>query len=173
MNPYQDLVSDFHEKTGQVVGTSPKLRDRELRASLIMEEAVETVAAMGYLAIADIYTKIDNQDAYRPIGRFEKLYEDPNLVEVIDGLCDLLYVTFGTAVAAGIDLDRYFQEVHRSNLEKLTGPKRADGKQLKPEGWQPPRIQQLLEQDEQANDFWRLIGEQINNDADRIMEVIR
>ena len=32
----------------------------------------------------------------------------------------------------------------RVNMLKLTGPKRADGKQLKPEGWQAADIQALI-----------------------------
>jgi len=68
----------------------------------------------------------------------------PSLVEVIDGLCDLLYVAIGTAVEAGVDLSEPFREVHASNMLKLLGPKREDGKQLKPEGWCPPDIESIL-----------------------------
>ncbi len=42
--------------------------------------------------------------------------------------------------ALGVDLRPFFREVHRTNMHKLTGPKREDGKQLKPPGWKPPRI---------------------------------
>jgi predicted HAD superfamily Cof-like phosphohydrolase len=47
------------------------------------------------------------------------------------------------AEAVGVDLRPFFREVHRTNMHKLTGPKRADGKQLKPEGWLPPRIEAM------------------------------
>ena len=55
-------------------------------------------------------------------------------------MADLLYVIYGMAVAMGIDLEKAFEEVHRANMEKAGGPKRNDGKQLKPEGWKPPII---------------------------------
>ncbi len=44
------------------------------------------------------------------------------------------------AAALGVDLRPFLMEVHRTNMHKLTGPKREDGKQLKPPGWKPPRI---------------------------------
>lgn len=48
------------------------------------------------------------------------------------------------ASGLGIDLAPFFLEVHRTNMNKLNGPKReSDGKQLKPEGWLPPRISSM------------------------------
>lgn len=43
-----------------------------------------------------------------------------------------------------MDLDPLWQDVHRANMAKTTGPVRADGKRLKPEGWQPPDIAGVL-----------------------------
>lgn len=60
-------------------------------------------------------------------------------------LADLLYVTYGALDQLGIDADAVFAEVHRANLSKASGPKRADGKQLKPEGWQPADVRRVLE----------------------------
>jgi predicted HAD superfamily Cof-like phosphohydrolase len=45
----------------------------------------------------------------------------------------------------GVKLAPFFLEVHRTNMHKLTGPKREDGKQLKPPGWKPPRIRELYD----------------------------
>lgn len=47
------------------------------------------------------------------------------------------------AEGVGVDLKPFFMEVHRTNMNKLQGPKREDGKQLKPEGWKPPRIRAM------------------------------
>jgi NTP pyrophosphatase (non-canonical NTP hydrolase) len=47
--------------------------------------------------------------------------------------------------AFGVDLRPFFREVHRTNMHKLTGPKREDGKQLKPPGWKPPRIKTMYD----------------------------
>jgi predicted HAD superfamily Cof-like phosphohydrolase len=59
-------------------------------------------------------------------------------------MCDVIYVICGTAVEFGIDLAPFFAEVHRTNMAKEGGATRADGKILKPEGWQPPRIAEML-----------------------------
>ena len=49
-----------------------------------------------------------------------------NLIEVADALTDILVVTYGAGVAFGIDLDKCFKEVHRSNMSKLS----EDGKPI-------------------------------------------
>lgn len=71
-----------------------------------------------------------------------------DLVEVADALADLLYVVYGTAHEYGLPIDAIFAEVHRSNMTKFEHgeiPKRADGKALKPVGWEPPRIKEILD----------------------------
>ena len=42
-----------------------------------------------------------------------------NLIEVADALTDLLYVTYGAGHAFGINLDKCFEEVQKSNMSKL------------------------------------------------------
>ena len=116
MHHIQRQLMDFHRAMNQPIGTNPEMRTPELRASLIEEEAKETVEAI----------------------------RSGDFVEAIDGMCDLLYVVFGTAVAFGIDLEPFFEEVHRTNMLKTTGAIREDGKRLKPEGWKPPDIEKLL-----------------------------
>lgn len=119
MNTWQLDVTDFHrEVCGVGFGGSggPQIRRAELRADLILEEAVET---------------------------FRALHRN-DLAGAIDGLCDLIVVALGTACEMGVDLDPFWQEVHRTNMEKAGGPVREDGKRLKPEGWQPPDIAGLL-----------------------------
>jgi len=60
-------------------------------------------------------------------------------------LADLLYVVYGTFVALGIDADEVFEEVHAANLRKAGAPRRADGKQLRPDGWRPADVAGVLE----------------------------
>ncbi|MCA9965662.1 MAG: hypothetical protein KC423_15520, partial [Anaerolineales bacterium] len=55
-------------------------------------------------------------------------------------LADLLYVVYGAMWAFGIDPDPIFAEVHRANMQKAGGPRRADGKLLKPPDWQPANV---------------------------------
>ena len=173
MDQHQEMVQDFHEKFGSTVGTFPELRDRELRAKLILEEAVETVAAMGFYVGATIfepYGPEENQPD--PLAGFWKQYDKPNFAEVIDGLADLEYVLKGAAVTFGIDLEPFFAEVHRSNMDKEGGRTREDGKVLKPDGWQPPDIDKLLIRQQHAADMWRQLEQEALDDNDSPIEVI-
>lgn len=111
-----NMVRDFHKKFGLPLGDKIAFRQATLRSKLIKEEAEETCDAV----------------------------EEGDMVEVADGLCDILYVVFGCAISFGIDLLPLFAEVHRTNMAKDGGATRPDGKILKPEGWQPPRIKELL-----------------------------
>jgi NTP pyrophosphatase (non-canonical NTP hydrolase) len=61
-----------------------------------------------------------------------------------DAIADLIWVLCGLAARLGYDLDEVWSEVTRANFDKLGGPKREDGKQLKPEGWKPPDIYSAL-----------------------------
>ena len=74
-----------------------------------------------------------------------------DLVAVLDGLCDLQYVTDGTWLTLGMgDLkEDAFAEVHRSNMAKLVNgePLINDaGRVVKPKGWTPPDLAQFLEE---------------------------
>jgi predicted HAD superfamily Cof-like phosphohydrolase len=125
MNRMQQDVAEFHHKFNHPIGdpASPSLPDlngREFRAKLIMEEAEELRDAI--------------------------LAND--LPEAIDGGCDLMYVVLGTFVAAGIDLQPFFDEVHRTNMLKVHNPAQKPDepqKPLKPPGWSPPDMVKLLE----------------------------
>ena len=73
-------------------------------------------------------------------------------VEQLDALIDILVVTIGAIHSMGADAKGAWQEVMRTNLAKIdpeTGlvQRRADGKILKPEGWQPPELKPYLNHD--------------------------
>ena len=53
------------------------------------------------------------------LGEFKKAINEKNLIEVADALTDILYVTYGAGHAFGIDLDKCFNEVQKSNMSKL------------------------------------------------------
>jgi predicted HAD superfamily Cof-like phosphohydrolase len=125
-------VEDFHLALGVPVCRTPAIRRPQLRANLIMEEAVETAEAATGRRIQ-----------WRFYG-----HPDPaaqSLVGSLDGLCDLLCVVYGTAAEFGVDLAPFWDEVHRTNMAKRGGPTRADGKKLKPDGWEPPDIAGILD----------------------------
>ena len=87
-------VKIFMETFGQEVKTQPSFSSEKinnLRYNLIKEELDELKKAM------------DNKD----------------LLEVADELTDILYVTYGAGIAFGIDLDKCFDQVQKSNMSKL------------------------------------------------------
>jgi len=120
MTDEQTMVQDFHRKFEILVQTSPaNLTDetQQLRVRLIQEEFDELKESMA----------------------------TGNLASVAKEMADLLYVVYGTAVSYGIDMEPVFQEVHRSNLSKVGGYKRADGKWMKPPTYSPAKLEPILE----------------------------
>ena len=53
------------------------------------------------------------------LNELKDAIETKNLNEVADALTDILYVTYGAGHAFGIDLDKCFDEVQKSNMSKL------------------------------------------------------
>ena len=87
-------VGTFMKTFGQEVKSKPSFstdKINKLRLDLIKEELTELTEAM------------NNKD----------------LLEVADALTDILYVTYGAGHAFGINLDRCFDEVQKSNMSKL------------------------------------------------------
>ena len=96
-----EKVKEFMNTFGQEVKTSPEFPDEkivELRKKLIEEE----------------------------FNEFKDAISDNNIIEVADALCDQIVVVLGAGAAFGIDLDKCFDEVHRSNMSKLS----EDGKPI-------------------------------------------
>ena len=89
-----EKVGLFMKTFGQEVKNKPGLSSEKinnLRISLINEELEELKEA------------IKNND----------------LKETIDALTDILYVTYGAGHAFGVNLDKCFDEVQKSNMSKL------------------------------------------------------
>ena len=128
MRKAMDMVAEFHRKHGapeldRVATPAEIAMRRALRMRLIDEEANELREALG-LVVAG--------------------FAAPDPVAVAAALAGLAYVTIGAALEWGIPLDRVFAEVHRSNMTKTPGKVRGDGKILKGEGYEPPRIGEVL-----------------------------
>lgn len=119
MEKWQQDVLEFHRILGVYIGQRPRLPDpevRRLRARLIREEAGELLSAL----------------------------ESGSLVGIASESADLIVVVLGTCISCGIDLEPVWDEVHKSNMAKAGGPRREDGKVLKPEGWKSPKIAEVL-----------------------------
>ena len=53
------------------------------------------------------------------LGELKEAMDKKDLKEVADALTDILYVTYGAGHAFGINLDKCFDEVQKSNMSKL------------------------------------------------------
>jgi predicted HAD superfamily Cof-like phosphohydrolase len=96
-----DKVKKFMQTFGQEVRTKASFPDDKkvkLRVDLIREE------------LSELKEAVENKD----------------IKEVADALTDILYVTYGAGHAFGIDLDKCFIEVQKSNMSKLG----SDGKPI-------------------------------------------
>ena len=120
-----EKVKEFMEAFGQEVCTKPEFPEAqvmELRYDLIHEELEEFADAI-----------------YNGEG---------TVTDAADALADLLYVVYGAGHAFGIDLDKCFAEVHRSNMSKLGADGkpiyREDGKVLKGENYSEPNLGKIL-----------------------------
>jgi len=86
-------------------------------------------------------------DLYRELIREEmqELTDAQDRTQQLDALIDILVVTAGALHSLGVDVPGAWKEVMQSNFAKIdphTGRvnRREDGKILKPQNWEPPRL---------------------------------
>ncbi len=53
------------------------------------------------------------------LDELTKAIKEKDILEVADALTDILYVTYGAGHSFGINLDKCFDEVQKSNMSKL------------------------------------------------------
>ena len=119
MPDWQKDVLDFHKKFDCKIGDKPDFADEKtmkLRLSLIKEEIDELTEA----------------------------YNENDFSSFIDAIADSIYVLLGTSISVGVDIKPIWDEVQKTNIAKIPGNSRKDGKILKPDNWTPPDIDNLL-----------------------------
>lgn len=120
MNNEQKKVLEFHKACGLRVSVRPSIPEDK---------------------VVDLRKSLILEEA-------REFAESQDLVAFADALADLLYVTYGAAVSFGIDLERVFNEVHRSNMTKVEPDgkvrKNKHGKVVKGEHYSKPNISDVL-----------------------------
>ena len=118
-----EKVGLFMKTFGQEVKNKPSLSSEKinnLRISLINEELEELKQAM----------------------------KNNDLKEAVDALTDILYVTYGAGHAFGVNLDKCFDEVQRSNMSKLDDNGKPiynnEGKVMKGPNYFKPNLSKFL-----------------------------
>ena len=126
--------------------TVPSEQVRILRAKLILEEALETIDALGCTLNTKFVGAVTTTEFKLGIAEISATHE-PDLVDIVDGCCDVIVVTTGTLSACGVDDLVPQMLVDQNNLDKF-GPGhsyRADGKLVKPPNHKAPDLQGELE----------------------------
>lgn len=119
-----DKVRMFHEVMESYSNDKPKIPTTDVsgfRLALIEEEMAEVK---------------------------EALEEGTDIEHIAKELADLLYVTYGCAIAYGINLDLAFTLVHDSNMTKLVDGKpikNKAGKIIKPDTYKDPDMSGILD----------------------------
>ena len=85
------------------------------------------------------------------LSELEDAIDKKNITEVADALTDILYVTYGAGHSFGIDLDKCFEEVQKSNMSKLDKNGKPiynkDGKVIKGPKYFKPNLKSILNND--------------------------
>jgi hypothetical protein len=106
MTNNQQQVRDWMKAFGQECPTKPIIPSKEiryLRAKLILEEALETIKALGffpYFIDNEGSSRVESVDDFSLEGSRDTT--DISLVDIADGCEDLKVVTEGTLVACGL-----------------------------------------------------------------------
>jgi len=127
MNDMLKNVCEFNERAG-------------IKAMNVTSQDVETLTQTIHSRMRLIFEEY---------GELADAVLSDNLVEILDGAADLIYVVLGTVHVFGLSevFDEVWQVVHSSNMKKLENKITLDsnGKIRKPEGWEKPNIQRILE----------------------------
>jgi predicted HAD superfamily Cof-like phosphohydrolase len=118
---YQEDVEKFMMAGDQPIQENLTLNgaQQELYMNLITEEYKETLEA----------------------------FQEKDMIEVADGLADMVWVIMGMCSSCGIDFEKVWNEVKASNMSKFIDGKaikNEDGKIMKPEAYFRPDIKKVL-----------------------------
>ena len=82
------------------------------------------------------------------LNELKEAIKNKDLKETIDALTDILYVTYGAGHAFGVNLDKCFSEVQKSNMSKLGDDGKPifneKGKVMKGPNYFEPNLNQFL-----------------------------
>lgn len=155
MKSYYELARAFQEEVGQPaydVPTLPKGDRRLLRFNMLVAEFSELMCALYGIDPEDLICKGMKYNISQLIlDHLSKAHLDQIRVKPLDfanvarQIVDMHFVLSGTSAEFGLPEEEVFVEVWTANMMKAGGPKRDDGKQLPPPGWEPPDVQGVLD----------------------------
>lgn len=120
-------VREFHEKMELAIDQPYSKELMDFRLRLLFEEIQELASAA-----LDIETNLDKEERH------------VMMQDLLKEMCDVVYVIKGMAVSFGMDFDKAFELVHKSNMSKLPLIKDANGKVQKGLNYEPPILEGLI-----------------------------
>lgn len=96
---------------------------------------------------ASLYMDLITEEYQETLSAFE----NSDLIEVADGLADMVWVIMGMCNSCGIDFDSVWKEVKASNMSKFPDGKaikNEHGKIMKPDSYFKPNIKKVLDFEE-------------------------
>jgi predicted HAD superfamily Cof-like phosphohydrolase len=137
----REQVAEFHNAIGANILLRPTKPDDAVlrrRLQLVGEEFCELCEAMGFMRLGFMTRSLLNTP------EFNTPTADFNMVKTADACADVDYTVEGTRLELGIYGPPVADEVHRANMRKVGGPRREDGKQMKPDGFVGPDVAGVL-----------------------------
>ena len=120
-------VREFHEKMELAIDQPYSKELMDFRLRLLFEEIQELASAA-----FDIETNEHTEERH------------VMMQDLLKEMCDVVYVIKGMAVSFGMDFDKAFELVHKSNMSKLPLIKDANGKVQKGLNYEPPILEGLI-----------------------------
>ena len=120
-------VREFHEKMELAIDQPYSKELMDFRLRLLFEEIQE----LAEVAL-DIETNLETEERH------------VMMQDLLKEMCDVVYVIKGMAVSFGMDFDKAFELVHKSNMSKLPLIKDANGKVQKGLNYEPPILEGLI-----------------------------
>ena len=120
-------VREFHKKMELAIDQPYSKELMNFRLRLIFEEIQELASAA-----LDIETTTNTEE------------RNVMMQDLLKEMCDVVYVIKGMAVSFGMDFDKAFELVHKSNMSNLPVIKDANGKVQKGLNYEPPILEGLI-----------------------------
>lgn len=117
----QKDVREFMKKFAQYIQDTPDWpsdKVMDLRIRLVAEEFCELMEAAGYEG--NLYIERSGEEVFNWF--YEPWSEDRrNFPKTVDSILDLVYVLLGQLNAMGVDGEPIWDEIHRANMQKVSG----------------------------------------------------
>ena len=148
MNKFFSDVEKFMTIAGQLdEKRNFDVRQIALYIGLQLEEMAEKLEACGFNPASPAVHLLNYTSGEFKRGVFDHLVNRANRKDLLDADIDLAWVTIGSALSQGADVQGAAEEVSRANLAKFPDGiaiRDDNGKVVKPSGWNGPDLSKFV-----------------------------